>query len=545
MGIKNLYKILRSKCPDCFEQIHLSEYRFKKIAVDFSLYLCQYKVRYGDEGWLQAFIRLVSCLRENDIHCVFIFDSLCPPEKQDERKNRVETQKKTDERICTLEQALEAFHENGTIDPVLIEFQKKRKISPPRLIRPQTSSTINIAAIESAVEKMRKCTLNITDQDFKIARTLFKIFDVPYYHAPVEAETMCADLCLQGCVDAVLSEDTDVLAYGTPTFISKINVYSQTCIRIQYEKLLIQLGLTHPQFLDMCIMCGTDYNRNIPRIGPMKAYEYITKYKSIEGVRKHTDHDISVLKHIRTRELFREYAKSKVRIAYCGVPDFSDLELFLFKKNINVDLETLKKAFVPQPARVLVMDDEKDEKTKQEINGLTYVKNFISDEEADELISRIDEEEWDTQLKRRVQQYGYRYDYKSRTISEKIGTLPSWCKFVINRLIEEKFISAKPDQLIVNEYTPGTGISPHIDSDVFDDEIVSVSLLSACMMTFEKDGEDEKHVWLEPNSALILESDVRHVWKHGITGKKFDMSPDGHKILRKRRVSLTFRKVKK
>ena len=41
------------------------------------------------------------------------------------------------------------------------------------------------------------------------------------------------------------------------------------------------------------------------------------------------------------------------------------------------------------------------------------------------------------------------------------------------------------DQLIVNEYQPGQGISPHIDNQtLFGDVVVSVSLSSNTIMTF-------------------------------------------------------------
>ena len=47
-------------------------------------------------------------------------------------------------------------------------------------------------------------------------------------------------------------------------------------------------------------------------------------------------------------------------------------------------------------------------------NGLTYLENYISDAEADRCVQEIDAAPWRTDLKRRVQHYGYRYDYKSR-----------------------------------------------------------------------------------------------------------------------------------
>ena len=72
MGINNLNVLLRKHCPEIYEEIHISEYAYKKVAIDISLFLCKYKAICGDK-WVTAFINLVSCLRRNEIHCVFIW----------------------------------------------------------------------------------------------------------------------------------------------------------------------------------------------------------------------------------------------------------------------------------------------------------------------------------------------------------------------------------------------------------------------------------------------------------------------------------------
>ena len=64
MGIKNLNKFLRDKCPDIFINTHLSVYAYKKVAIDISLYLHKFKAICG-ENWLSAFINLVGSLRRN------------------------------------------------------------------------------------------------------------------------------------------------------------------------------------------------------------------------------------------------------------------------------------------------------------------------------------------------------------------------------------------------------------------------------------------------------------------------------------------------
>jgi len=116
-------------------------------------------------------------------------------------------------------------------------------------------------------------------------------------------------------------------------------------------------NMTKEQFLDFCIMCGTDYNKNIFRVGPSKAYKLLLEHKSIEGIGQNTVLDISVLNHVRGRELFREYEKSDVAVPYCGFPDFTELQMLLIKKNARMNIDSLKSTFTCQ---LLVFDEDDD-----------------------------------------------------------------------------------------------------------------------------------------------------------------------------------------
>lgn len=376
MGIKNLNKFLRNNCPEIYEEIHISEYSFKKVAIDISLYLCKFKTICGDR-WLSAFINLIACLRKNEVHCVFIYDTGAPPEKEAERKERAAQRAKLEEKVYKLEEAMEKFHLSGEIDQILIDLYKRRttKSDPPRLMKRKIDE-IDMGFVEGAVTKMRGQILDIKPEDFQKTKELFDILKVPYFNAPLEAETTCADLCKRGLVDAVLSEDTDVMAYAAPVFLSKINTTNGTCMRIKYPDILEQLELKSEEFLDLCIMCGCDYNENIFRVGPEKAYKYIQKYSSIEGIAANTKLDVSILNHVRGRELFRDYEKVAYKIKYCGTPDFQKLEEFIFKNNIRCSVEGLKKSFVHQTTIVfeegdddqeLVIEEEEDEELVVEI----------------------------------------------------------------------------------------------------------------------------------------------------------------------------------
>ena len=187
-----------------------------------------------------------------------------------------------------------------------------------------------------------------------------------------------------------------------------------------------------------------------------------------------------------------------------------------------------------------------DDKLLSKISGLLYIPEYITKNEHDELWNSVNSETWLGDLKRRVQHYGYKYDYKARFIdySMKIGNLPEWASKLAEKLYADRYMQAKPDQLIVNEYKQGQGIANHIDCEpCFGDTIISLSLGSTCIMDFiNKKTKESIEVLLEPRSLVVLKANARYLWTHGIKGKKFDIF-NGQKIERNTRISLTFRNV--
>jgi 5'-3' exonuclease len=354
MGIKNLNKLLRNRCPEVFRPIHISEYAFSKVAIDLSLYLCKFKIACGDR-WLSAFVNMVACLRKNQVHCIFIYDTGCPDEKLGERKERADAREKTERKAYDLRVALDDYLATGEVAPILSECCEKQQ-GVQRLLVRTDKSRINVATIEQKISTLEGSALHLTPEDYTLTKELFSILSVPWMDAPLEAETMCADLCKRGLVKAALSEDTDVLAYSSPIFLSKLDVAAGTCISIDYEEMISSLELSSESFLDLCIMCGTDYNKNIPRVGPEGAYKLLLNNETIEGVSLNSLHDVSILKHERGRELFKDYEKSDITsIPFCGTPDYVKLKAFAFKNNMNIDVDSLCRSFAK---RCLVFEEE-------------------------------------------------------------------------------------------------------------------------------------------------------------------------------------------
>jgi len=176
------------------------------------------------------------------------------------------------------------------------------------------------------------------------------------------------------------------------------------------------------------------------------------------------------------------------------------------------------------------------------IPGLNYLRDYITSREEQALVAAIDAEPWDETWDRRRQPYGASYGNKRTGVTKPI---PPWGLKLIERLRDEGIGDRPFDQMLVNDYEPGQGISLHRDYDPFDRTVVSLSLLSPCVMDFRSVGDGRKEsMLLEPRSLLVLEDDARYRWEHGIARRKTDRWA-GDVIRRRRRLSVTFRMLKR
>lgn len=175
-------------------------------------------------------------------------------------------------------------------------------------------------------------------------------------------------------------------------------------------------------------------------------------------------------------------------------------------------------------------------------SGLSYQDEYVTTDEQERLLGIVDDQPWRTDLQRRVQHYGYRYDYRARSVDlgMYLGPIPPWASALADRLHSSGIFATRPDQVIVNEYQPGHGIAPHIDlASAFGPVVASISLGSACVMEFSRE-KVALELALHPGSLLVLTGEARFEWRHGIRARRSDVY-NGIRRHRGRRVSLTFR----
>lgn len=184
----------------------------------------------------------------------------------------------------------------------------------------------------------------------------------------------------------------------------------------------------------------------------------------------------------------------------------------------------------------------------QSISGMFYSPGFLDKDEQSEAVKRINANQWRDDLERRVQHYGWRYDYKARTITSDmyLGPLPYWITRIADRLYDETGLFDRvPEQVIVNEYYPGQGIALHSDRDCFGDAVATISLGDDWEMRFRPvkgTSSEDKSILLPRGSALVLTGEARFRWLHGIDKRKSEKGKFSQRE-RRRRLSLTFRTV--
>ena len=290
MGIKGLTHLLKEKSPNAIESVALSSFRDKRVAVDISIFL--YKslsnVRYnGDylrnkEGKIVSHIigifnKTIQFLSVG-VQPIYIFDGKPPEEKWEciqERHKRVK------------------------------ECKEKMETD----------------VSEEEMKNLEKGTIRITKEHIVDIKQMLDLMGVSYVHNQVgEAEAYAAELCRIGYVDAVVTEDTDTLAYGCPKVLR--NCIDRSIKRrdvlscFSYAPIIEAFKMTHEQFVDVCILSGCDYCPTIPKIGTVRAFQYIEQYGSIEGLIACERFEIPqgfLDRYKRSRELFQIF-QSKIDI---------------------------------------------------------------------------------------------------------------------------------------------------------------------------------------------------------------------------------------
>ncbi|KAJ0236950.1 Exonuclease 1 [Hirschfeldia incana] len=255
MGIQGLLPLLKSSMAP----IHIHDLEGCTVAVDTYSWLhkgalsCSRDLCKGlpTTRHIQYCMHRVNLLRHHGVKPVLVFDGGPLPMKLEQENKRARSRKEN------LARALE--HEaNGNSSAAYECYQKAVDISP------------------------------------SIAHELIQVLrqeNVDYVVAPYEADAQMTFLAITKQVDAIITEDSDLIPFGCPRIIFKMDKFGHgvefKASNLPRNKELNLSGFSSQMLLEMCILSGCDYLQSLPGMGLKRAHTLITKFKSYDRVIKH------------------------------------------------------------------------------------------------------------------------------------------------------------------------------------------------------------------------------------------------------------------
>lgn len=159
--------------------------------------------------------------------------------------------------------------------------------------------------------------------------------------------------------------------------------------------------------------------------------------------------------------------------------------------------------------------------------GFSYFPDFISVDEETRLLETIESLNLHPLIfqgftaKRKVESYGYDYNFDRRSIS-KGKEIPAGLSGLIEKVAD--WLTIKTEELaeiLVTEYPVGSVINWHRDAPPFD-KIIGISLLADCTFRFrpyDKSKQGRKSIISLPvhrRSVYIIRDEARTAWEHSI-----------------------------
>lgn len=215
---------------------------------------------------------------------------------------------------------------------------RSRKENLSRAIEHETNGNMTAAY---------ECYQKAVDISPSMAHDLIQVLkreNVCYVVAPYEADAQMTFLAISKQVDAVITEDSDLIAFGCPRIIYKMDKFGQG-LEFRYSKMdqnkeLNLTGFTKQMLLEMCILSGCDYLQSLPGMGLKKAHALIRKFKSYDKVIKHLRYNtaavsplyeesfrkaIMTFQHQRVYDIMTEDLVHLSELSDCGSQDLDFL----------------------------------------------------------------------------------------------------------------------------------------------------------------------------------------------------------------------------
>jgi len=134
-----------------------------------------------------------------------------------------------------------------------------------------------IANIQTGDNDDQGCVLFSEEMLADIKKLLYT-FGIPYIEAPFEAESQCAYLEMQGKVDGVVTQDSDVFLFGSRNVYKDIFDQNKFVEYYKMHTIETELGFDRDALISMALLLGSDYTIGVKGIGPVNATEIVQAF---------------------------------------------------------------------------------------------------------------------------------------------------------------------------------------------------------------------------------------------------------------------------
>jgi flap endonuclease-1 len=306
MGIKNLNNSIKKFIKSDIKKIHMSDIENSIIGIDLSIFL--YRFIYNKSNPIECFLRQIMLCLSHNILPVYVLDGKAPDEKKTTIEKRNFKRDKIVENIMLLESKL------------IAETDINQK-----------------AEYQKTIERLKKKCVFFSDELLHKITTFFDLVGIPYIRDENESDWLLANLSKEKLIDYVLSEDTDMLAFGAKKILRNFSIREGSFLIYDLEKILSEMEIDQEQLVDICILCGCDYVKKISGCNCHRSIHHIKKYKTIENFllnEKINDNSIDLNKIESTRKIFlRKMDMKKIQIYQDKIiknnTNYIELEKFL------------------------------------------------------------------------------------------------------------------------------------------------------------------------------------------------------------------------
>ncbi|KHJ88783.1 XPG I-region [Oesophagostomum dentatum] len=134
----------------------------------------------------------------------------------------------------------------------------------------------------------------------------------PWIEAPGEAEAQCVELERLGLVQGVISDDSDVLAFGVKNVYRHLFAKNRNVQHYDSRKIQKSLGLSQSDFVGIALLSGGDYSPGLANVGIVNAIELLSEFTVARSSDQGGDQEAETLSTLKNLEEWLKTLESDV-----------------------------------------------------------------------------------------------------------------------------------------------------------------------------------------------------------------------------------------